>query len=292
MRVLRGHAYYMHIRYIALLSVLILFGLPASSFASEHKEVGRPSPEKHDSHGSDTKDSHSDRDHEKDHPDNRDCRPETTLSQDLVSYWKLDGSSVDPVSGNNGADTAVTYGKAFGKIGSGASFDGAASAISLGAPANLSLTGDMSIAMWVYPLDMAEAGSVFAKTVGIGDSDNTYDLAVFDNAPMQMVYANGSYYFIDSAISLPSHKWSFIAFTRGAGNASPKFYINGADAGLSNNNWAAITPLTGGDVYIGRRGDGNFFHGYIDEVGIWSRVLSAGEISQLYNHGLGKTYPF
>lgn len=30
----------------------------------------------------------------------------------------------------------------------------------------------------------------------------------------------------------------------------------------------------------------------VDEVGIWSRALSAGEVAELYNSGAGKTYPF
>jgi hypothetical protein len=47
-------------------------------------------------------------------------------------------------------------------------------------------------------------------------------------------------------------------------------------------------------VNIGRGGVASpqYHDGRIDEVGIWKRVLTAAERTQLYNGGLGYTYPF
>lgn len=277
-----------------LLGVMILLSsslMPAGVFAeSKHAndEKTHAQADRYEQHAQ--KESHDDFARGGDRE--RECRPQSTLRTGLVSYWKLDGDSHDSVSTNNGTDTAIKYKPQYGVIGKGASFDGISSAIDLGTPSNLSLVSDMSIAMWVYPLQIAEGASVFAKTVGIGNADNTYDLTVFDDAPLQMVYANGTYYYINSATILPQNKWSFIVFTRAVANTDTRFYINGVDAGLSNNHWAAITPATGGEVYIGRRGNGNYFHGYIDEVGVWNRALTPNEVSDLYNGGLGKSYPF
>jgi len=36
----------------------------------------------------------------------------------------------------------------------------------------------------------------------------------------------------------------------------------------------------------------NFFSGQIDAVGIWNRVLTPTEITELYNSGNGKQYPY
>jgi hypothetical protein len=33
-------------------------------------------------------------------------------------------------------------------------------------------------------------------------------------------------------------------------------------------------------------------NGSLDEIGIWNRALTTGEISTLYNSGSGKGYPF
>ena len=45
---------------------------------------------------------------------------------------------------------------------------------------------------------------------------------------------------------------------------------------------------------IGSRSSGawNEFEGEIDELGIWSRVLTADEVTELWNGGAGITYPF
>jgi len=39
-------------------------------------------------------------------------------------------------------------------------------------------------------------------------------------------------------------------------------------------------------------GNNNYFNGAIDEVGFWKRILTADERTQLYNAGVGTTYPF
>src|SRR5205085_385302 len=39
-------------------------------------------------------------------------------------------------------------------------------------------------------------------------------------------------------------------------------------------------------------GINNFTQGKVDEVGVWNRALSAAEVSDLYNGGVGKTIPF
>jgi hypothetical protein len=38
--------------------------------------------------------------------------------------------------------------------------------------------------------------------------------------------------------------------------------------------------------------NGYFFPGKIDEVGAWSRAISADEVKFLYNSGSGKSYSF
>jgi hypothetical protein len=44
---------------------------------------------------------------------------------------------------------------------------------------------------------------------------------------------------------------------------------------------------------IGAFGSGaELFNGAVDEVGIWKRVLTPGEIAELYNNGNGNTFPF
>jgi hypothetical protein len=72
-----------------------------------------------------------------------------------------------------------------------------------------------------------------------------------------------------------------------------KFYYNGAQSGATKT-MTAITPTGGTANFV----LGNFisngapYGGYIDEVGIWSKVLSDSEIVSLYNSGAGSQYPY
>jgi len=46
------------------------------------------------------------------------------------------------------------------------------------------------------------------------------------------------------------------------------------------------------EFQIGSIENSSYWSGLIDEIGIWSRVLTADEITALYNEGTGITYPF
>lgn len=91
-----------------------------------------------------------------------------------------------------------------------------------------------------------------------------------------------------SDVNISKNQWNHIGFTYD-GNYT-FLYLNGvrytsllSDGGSSHYNG----ELNGGveDVQIGNTPSGNFpFNGLIDEVGIFSRVLTRDEISQLYNN--------
>lgn len=69
------------------------------------------------------------------------------------------------------------------------------------------------------------------------------------------------------------------------------FYINGADAGLSDNTLSTPVEASTTNSYIGRSST-NYYAGAIDELYIWNRSLSAAEIESLYLGGDERFYPF
>lgn len=75
----------------------------------------------------------------------------------LVSYYRMEGNSNDSKGGNNGTDTAMTYGSANGKYGQGAGFNGS-SLINLGNSSSLNL-GHITISFWL------QIGSLSADSV-------------------------------------------------------------------------------------------------------------------------------
>lgn len=82
-----------------------------------------------------------------------------------------------------------------------------------------------------------------------------------------------------------------------AGNSSRlKLFINGAQLTIDTFNGTIPASIfdDSASFYIGRNGSSGtqYGDGIIDEVGLWSRALTAAEVSQLYNSGQGLPYPF
>ena len=70
------------------------------------------------------------------------------------------------------------------------------------------------------------------------------------------------------------------------GSTTIKIYVNDALDGTKSD--CTNVAITHTDVYIGKRADGLFFNGMIDEARIYNRVLSLAEIQKNYKHGKGK----
>jgi hypothetical protein len=87
--------------------------------------------------------------------------------------------------------------------------------------------------------------------------------------------------------------WHFVTVTQ-VGTGAPTFYIDGSSvaSSLVYNAGVNTKPTAQGSALgqLGLRAL-QFFNGAIDEVGIWSRALTSGEVSQLWNGGAGLAYP-
>ena len=68
------------------------------------------------------------------------------LTDNLISYYKLDSNSNDSVGTNNGTDTSVSY--VAGKIGNSGSFNGSTSIIKCPA-ASIRPTGNFTVNAWI-----------------------------------------------------------------------------------------------------------------------------------------------
>jgi hypothetical protein len=77
----------------------------------------------------------------------------------------LDGNSNDSSGlGNNGTDTAVTYGTAYGKFGQGANFNGTSSEIIIADNASLQITNAFTICYWFSSANLTQTNKyTFSK---------------------------------------------------------------------------------------------------------------------------------
>ena len=172
------------------------------------------------------------------------------------------------------------------KLGSGAySFDGSNDRVTTDQRVNGLHDGTGgSVALWVKPTSSADNDIIFNTHNGSGsgvgveikfDSSNRIKVAS-TNSSNGWVTAN-------STTALSNGTWYHVAVTLDT-DTKYRIYINGTLEATSS----AFTPKTANSTnpyYLGDSPDsGNYYDGVLDDVGIYSRVLSATEIGKLANN--------
>lgn len=192
----------------------------------------------------------------------------------LISSYNFDGNSNDPVSGNNGTDTSITYSTAAGKINQGAIF--------AGSPAEIDITpitpgATYSVGLWLKP---SALGSGFQAVMG---NNADFTGLYLDKATYKLDWVTSGDTNTMSAIS-PS-VYTCIVVTCDASYV--RIYLNGVLDVVSS----AVTgfPII---AVIGTNRTGNRYTGDMDILNFWDRALSPDEIAEFYNAGAGIQYPF
>ena len=201
------------------------------------------------------------------------------LTDNLLSYWKLDDNSNDAVGSNNGTDSNISYAAA--KINNGASFNGSSSKITHSASGFPTGNAARSVNFWVKLNSTASGRQVFLY--GTYSSGQVWCVMMSNSIFVQgyMLNASGA-----SSTVLSTGTWYMCTVTMdGSGNIA--YYLNGSADGTAT--IATLNTTASGGI-IGNGWDG-YFSGMVDEIGFWSRVLSSTEVSQLYNSGNGLPYP-
>ena len=213
------------------------------------------------------------------------------LTDNIVSYWKLDGNSTDSVGSNNGTDTSITYSAGNGKIVQGAGFSGS-SRIVLPNVVYISATA-FSLSAWIKI--SSNPGAPAQILTSDSDFNRRWQLAVNTNGTIRFIRFNDAGSVIsnfNSTGTVTDNTWRHIVavFDNSVGS---KIYINGTQDGSD-----AVTTsnkITSGTAAFGSNTNSTpseYFTGSIDEGAIWSRALSAAEVTSLYNAGAGLAYPF
>lgn len=224
-----------------------------------------------------------------------------SLRDNIVAYYKFDSdNSNDSVGSNNGTDTNMTYGSSYGKLNDGARFTSNTDYIHLtsGVWSLFSGTNAWSISVWASFPGLASNAHIFGANVSDGSSFQNYGLNFTANSDgsVSAYHGNGTNTetVINSSTGLvTSSGWYHIVATFD-GSTTYALYVNNASSNTASGR--SYTSGTMGSAYLGvARYSGGIEGGgnrYFDEFAFWSRALSSGEVSQLYNSGAGFQYPF
>ncbi|MDP3723630.1 MAG: LamG-like jellyroll fold domain-containing protein, partial [Candidatus Omnitrophota bacterium] len=229
-------------------------------------------------------------------------KPDTSgaLTKSLLSYWRFDEGSGTVVGDAKGStDGTATNGPTIvaGKVGNARSFDGVDDYVNVGS-IGIANDGVMTLSTFVYrsgsgsgslmahdPNTTAETDKFFAdlsinnRDGGVGVGAVTFTVGKINSGHVA--------YYTDTA-ALPANQWTHltVVYTGGMGSGSGKIYVNGQ---LYSTLFASSGIVSGTTAYDSWK-MGKSVNGLIDEVGIWSRALTASEVTDLYNAGSANQY--
>ncbi|MBU0456781.1 MAG: LamG-like jellyroll fold domain-containing protein [Nanoarchaeota archaeon] len=202
------------------------------------------------------------------HFDNR-----SEFSENNALFYDFSGT------GNNGTcSNCPSFNLTGGKFAGAYRFDGSNDYLNVSNDASLNLN-DMSIEVWVK----RTADSSWKGIVEKGSAGNQYRLRfIGSNAIDFTVSGFGT---LAATKQIPLNTWTHIIATyddTANGNDVMKIYIDGVINATSSLGWGTANHVSS-PIIIGALGaPSHYFPGYIDEVAIYNKVLSADEVFNRY----------
>jgi hypothetical protein len=209
-----------------------------------------------------------------------------TLVTNLSAYYKLENTS-DEVGGNTLTNTgSVTF--STGKLGNGAVFP-TLNTSSLGVNSSLGIDGgSCSFSMWIK--NPTEFGS------GLQSFLTNYSTVTDTGHGIEYDYNGGTrqvgFYRLKQGVSQDRFYatvtlgtgWNHLVLTYNGTTVIG--YINGVAVGSVASSGNGTVNLTTSTYLYGA-----VTNGMVDDVGVWTRAITADEVSQIFNSGRGNAYP-
>ena len=212
-----------------------------------------------------------------------------TLWNGLLAYYTGDNTPNDILGNYNGTLlNGATYGT--GIISNGFSFDGVNDYVDFGNGFPI-INGDLTISFWFKGVWNGPSAGGVERMGGSGlrglqfGPNFTNDGLIFYVAPTSTTLKSLTYL---HGTSFDSNSWHHCVAVLSTSNYM-RIYLNGTQ--VAETTTSIPTTHTQSSslslTFCGR----NLLNGVSDEIGIWNRVLSPTEVTELYNSGSGKQYP-
>ncbi len=223
---------------------------------------------------------------------------DSPLLTGLVAYWKLDeasGTRYDSHGSNNLTDYN-TVASATGLLGSAISYGASNTDKYIGCADNDALSMgdiDFTIAGWFKRTDVNGQGQVANKwDWNIPSREYLVDVHPSTYCRFYIATTGQTQVGVTDSFYPDIDDWTFLVGWHDATANTINLQVNARTVVSSSHSGgvnAGSAAFTIGPYSV----LSNYATGCdIDEVGIWKRVLTGGEIAQLYNSGDGITYPF
>ena len=219
--------------------------------------------------------------------------PNYVPSNGLVGWWPFNGNANDE-SGNglNGTNNSAQLTSDRNNMTNHAfMFNGTSShiVVSNSTQLNFQNNNSFTLSYWVNAssLSNSQISVILSKQTGAGLSQDGFNSSIEVSNSSNFRISNGSSsasYALGTAINIIQiNNWNHIVQVY---NGFEGFiYLNGVL--ISNTNGNAIIGDNIADLLIGKpnwvAGNAKYFHGKLDDIGIWNRALTQQEITDLYN---------
>lgn len=217
------------------------------------------------------------------------------LLDNIVAYYKLDNEN-DSVASYTLTNVGSTP-FATGKIGNGAVTATGNTTDYLYRDDAFGMLGSTAktYSFWWKPVEQPGTDTMQMMTrhlYGGSAVGNYISLAYVDIAGVKKIVMHSSPVTTFFTQTLTTGTWYHFVITVPADNIGTiTCYMNDSSLG-GHANWAQNYALTTKLAMFADHAGTSISSGGIDEFGIWSRVLSGTEITELYNSGAGLQYPF
>ena len=203
---------------------------------------------------------------------------------DVEGYWTMENVT-DSTNRNNLTLSGATVGVSNGIIDKAGYFDGANDWMSY---SSADLGSSYSISVWVKLDDTSTYGVITAGAGG--SSTGRYDgMIIINLGDFSFIGENGDSG-VPTTTALSINTWYHVVGV--ADGLTRKIYLNGSlESSTTETNNAKFDTTR----FFGKRDDGRYLGGLIDEVTIFDTVLTSDEITFLYNEGTptsDQQYPF
>jgi hypothetical protein len=233
----------------------------------------------------------------------------SALWQGLVAYYPLNGNANDVVGTNNGS---IQGGAGFtnGVSGESLAFTNADAAVFIPASTSLDVGkgAGLTLSVWIKPTDITQGYPLFewnhsnyfvywapwgvhfwcapgqptTGSAGPGGPGQLYANILDESYNWHQLGSAGGV--------VNSNGFQHVVLTYDSSSGVATIYYNGQI--VSQANLGSFIPQTSYDLYLGRRiSDGGVFSGLMDEAMVFSRALTASEVSELYLSEVPKIGP-
>jgi hypothetical protein len=161
-------------------------------------------------------------------------------------------------------------------------FNGTSSGIDIGN--YLDLQGPFSIVAWINLNSLTkDKTATILSNLNASSPKKGYELSISSSRGGNWLrLSTGDLSATDSTTNININQWCFVVATFDGVN-SANLFVNGASI-LQPSNLGRVT-VSSSHSYIGRSPGGNNFNGALDDIRIYSRIISQTEIDSLYHEG-------